>query len=63
LIDIEIPSQARAEMRLAVICHNLGLLNALIAHTAIEHGLALQTFNAKHYAPITALTTNAPYTR
>jgi hypothetical protein len=37
--------------------HNLGLLDALIAHTAIELGVPLHTFNQKHYAPIVALST------
>lgn len=41
--------------------HNLGLLDALIAHTAIELGAPLHTFNQKHYAAITALTTVQPY--
>jgi predicted nucleic acid-binding protein len=43
--------------------HSLGLLDVLIAHTAIELGLPLQTFNQKHYAPISVLTTVQPYTR
>lgn len=43
--------------------HSLGLLDALIAHTALELALPLQTFNAKHYAPIAALTTTQPYAR
>ncbi|NJO82269.1 MAG: type II toxin-antitoxin system VapC family toxin [Blastochloris sp.] len=41
--------------------HNLGLLDALIAHTAIELRAPLHTFNQKHYAAITALTTVQPY--
>jgi predicted nucleic acid-binding protein len=43
--------------------HNLGLLDALIAHTAIELGAPLHTFNQKHYAAITALTTVQPYVK
>ena len=43
--------------------HNLGLLDALIAHTAIELGAPLYTFNQKHYTAIPALTTIQPYTK
>src|SRR5262245_10139939 len=43
--------------------HNLGIIDALIAHTAIELGAPLHTFNQKHYDPITGLTTVQPYTR
>jgi hypothetical protein len=41
--------------------HNLGLLDALIAHTALELHAPLQTFNQKHYASITLLVTVQPY--
>jgi predicted nucleic acid-binding protein len=43
--------------------HNLGLLDALIAHTAIELEAPLHTFNQKHYAAIPRLTTVQPYTK
>jgi hypothetical protein len=43
--------------------YSLGLLDALIAHTAIERGAPLHTFNQKHYAAIPALTTVQPYVR
>jgi len=43
--------------------HNLGLLDALIAHTAIELNAPLHTFNQKHYTAITALTTVQPYVK
>ena len=43
--------------------HNLGLLDALIAHTAIELSAPLHTFNQKHYASITVLTTVQPYAK
>lgn len=42
--------------------HSLGIIDALIAHTAIELGAPLHTFNQKHYHPITGLTTVQPYT-
>jgi predicted nucleic acid-binding protein len=43
--------------------HNLGLLDALVAHTAIELAAPLHTFNQKHYAPISALITIQPYVK
>lgn len=41
--------------------HNLGLLDALIAHTAVGLGEPLATFNVKHYGVITALNTIQAY--
>ena len=41
--------------------HNLGLLDALIGQTAVGSGEALATFNVKHYAVISGLTTVRPY--
>lgn len=43
--------------------HSLGLLDALIAHTAIELSAPLHTFNQKHYVAIVALTTVQPYVK
>lgn len=43
--------------------HNLGFLDALIAHTAILLGQPLYTFNQKHYALIPGLTSVQPYVR
>lgn len=43
--------------------HNLGLLDALIAFTAIELNTPLHTFNQKHYEAISALNTVEPYAR
>ena len=37
--------------------HNLGLLDALIAFTAVELNEPLRTFNKKHYAAIATLKT------
>jgi hypothetical protein len=34
--------------------HNLGLLDALIAQTAVSLGQPLHTFNVKHFAPFRA---------
>lgn len=39
----------------------LGLLNALIAHTAVGLGEPLATFNVKHFAVIAGLRTVQPY--
>jgi predicted nucleic acid-binding protein len=41
--------------------HNLGLLDALIAHTAVGVNTSLATFNVKHYAVISGLSTIQPY--
>jgi hypothetical protein len=41
--------------------HQLGLLDALIAHTAIGLGAELATFNVKHYGVMKELRTIQPY--
>ncbi len=41
--------------------YNIGLLDVLIAHTAMEYGLPLYTFNQKHYSAIKKLKTVQPY--
>ncbi|MEO6808581.1 MAG: PIN domain-containing protein [Isosphaeraceae bacterium] len=41
--------------------HGLGLLDALIGQTTVGVGDALATFNVKHYAIITGLSTVQPY--
>lgn len=41
--------------------HNLGLLDALIAHTAVEMNEPLATFNVKHYGCIGSLQAIQPY--
>ncbi len=43
--------------------HNLGIIDALIAQTALQLGLPLHTFNQKHYAILPDLTTIQPYNR
>jgi predicted nucleic acid-binding protein len=43
--------------------HKIGLLDALIAGTAVGLGVELATFNSKHYSVITALRTLQPYNR
>jgi len=43
--------------------HGLGLLDALIAATAIGLSAGLNTFNVKHYAAVPGLTLVQPYVR
>jgi predicted nucleic acid-binding protein len=43
--------------------HNLSILDALIAETAVGLTLALATFNAKRYSVVGALQTTQPYAR
>jgi predicted nucleic acid-binding protein len=41
--------------------HNLGLLDALIGHTAVGLSEELATFNVKHYSAVARLRTIQPY--
>jgi predicted nucleic acid-binding protein len=43
--------------------HGLGLLDSLIAATAVGHGSALNTFNDRHYRMFAGLTIVRPYRR
>jgi len=43
--------------------HNLGMIDSLIAHTAVGLGCQLATFNQKHYRVIAALQLMQPYLR
>jgi len=43
--------------------HNLGLLDALIAETAVGVDQEFATFNTKHYSVISGLRVIEPYTR
>lgn len=43
--------------------HGLGLLDALIAATAVGHGGVVNTFNERHYRMFPGLTTVRPYGR
>lgn len=43
--------------------HTLGILDALIAETAVGLGVELATFNTKHYSVVSALQTIQPYER
>jgi predicted nucleic acid-binding protein len=43
--------------------NGLGLLDSLIAATAVGHGGVLNTFNERHYRMFPGLTTVRPYRR
>ncbi len=43
--------------------HGLGILDVLIAETAVGMGVPLATFDTKHYGVISALRTIQPYAR
>lgn len=43
--------------------HNIGMIDTLIAHTAVGAGWPLATFNQKHYRVIEQLQTIQPYQR
>jgi predicted nucleic acid-binding protein len=43
--------------------HGLGLLDAVIAATAVGLDLSLVTFNVRHFGAVPGLTTEQPYTR
>ncbi len=43
--------------------HSLGLIDALIAATAIGQGATLCTFNVKHFSAVPGLATEQPYSR
>lgn len=43
--------------------HNIGFIDALVAHTALMLGQPLHTFNQKHYIVIPALQLVQPYSR
>ncbi len=43
--------------------HNISAYDCLIAHTAIERGETLYTFNLRHFAHFPELDAQAPYAR
>lgn len=56
-------ARALADFTAHHLSHNLGLLDSLIAETAIGLGVTLATFNEKHYSALGALKTLQPYSR
>ena len=62
------PSSSGCELALGLfsrlhLSHGLGLLDALIAATALENSATLCTFNTKHYRDVTNLLLLQPYQR
>lgn len=55
--------RALADFRTFHLSHGLGLLDALIAATAVGHTATLLTFNHRHYRVVSALTVDQPYAR
>jgi predicted nucleic acid-binding protein len=54
---------ALRDFRTLHLSNAIGTFDVLIAHTAIELGLPLHTFNVKHFQHVPGLTTIQPYTR
>ena len=67
-LEVVWPSEAECQTALEEfstlhLSHGLGLLDALIAATAVGHGGVLNTFNERHYRMFPGLTTVRPYGR
>jgi predicted nucleic acid-binding protein len=67
-LEVVWPSDAECQTALEEfstlhLSHGLGLLDALIAATAVGHGGVLNTFNERHYRMFPGLTTVRPYRR
>ena len=56
-------NRALADLAQFRLSHGLGLLDALIAATAIGRSATLCTFNVKHYRSVPGLAWQRPYTR
>lgn len=66
-LSIVWPGKVECDQALALfparhLSHRLGLLDALIAATALGLGATLCTFNTKHFGSVPGLTTEQPYT-
>jgi len=66
LYDVIWPSPETCDKALAVfsnyhLSRGIGILDALIGQMAVDLGLALHTFNQKHYAAVPNLRTVQPY--
>jgi predicted nucleic acid-binding protein len=62
------PSTAASEAMIDVfatarLTHALGIMDALIAATALAHSVPLHTFNQKHFGAVPNLQTIQPYVR
>ncbi len=55
--------RALTDFRTLHLSHGLGLLDALIAATALGRGATLVTFNTRHFSPVAGLTTAQPYSK
>jgi hypothetical protein len=55
--------RASAQYTAARLSARIGLIDTLIAATAVSRGLPLATFNDRHYRGIPGLVTVQPYTR
>ena len=67
-LEVVWPSEAECQTALEEfstlhLSHGLGLLDALIAATAVGHGGVLNTFSERHYRMLPGLTTVRPYRR
>jgi predicted nucleic acid-binding protein len=67
-LDVVWPSPAECQSALDQFAqlhlpHGLGLLDSLIAATAVGHGSVLNTFNDRHYRMFPGLMTVRPYRR
>ena len=67
-LEVVWPSEAECQTALEQssklhVSHGLGVLDALIAATAVGHGGVLNTFNERHYRMFPGLTTVPPYRR
>jgi predicted nucleic acid-binding protein len=56
-------NRALSEFSTYHLSHGLGLIDSLIAASAVGLSANLCTFNDKHYHPVPGLTTRQPYTR
>ena len=59
----EASSKALKHFSTHYLSHGIGIIDALIAETAVEANAPLHTFNQKHYLPHPQLKTIQPYQR
>ncbi len=55
--------RALQDFRVLHLSHSLGLIDSIVAATAIGLGATLCTFNVKHYRAVVGLVTEQPYRR